>query len=130
MADRGDAVLDASALLALLNDEPGADVVARTVPHGVVCAVNHSEVVAKLSGAGVPAADIVAALGGLGLEVVAFDEALSLAAGLLRTVTAHLGLSLGDRACLALAQARGLPALTADRVWLDLDLEVEVRAIR
>ena len=130
MAEPRGAVLDASALLALLNDEPGADVVARTVPHGVVCAVNHSEVVAKLSEAGLPDSDIVAALGGLGLEVVPFDEALSLAAGLLRTVTAHLGLSLGDRACLALAQARGLPALTADRVWLDLDLEVEVRAIR
>ncbi len=130
MAEPRGAVLDASALLALLNDESGADAAARAVPHGLLCAVNHSEVVAKLSEAGMPDSDIVAALGGLGLEVVPFDEALSLAAGLLRTVTAHLGLSLGDRACLALAQARGLPALTADRVWLDLDLEVEVRAIR
>ena len=130
MAEPDGVVLDASAVLALLNDEPGAEVAARAIPHGVLCAVNHSEVVAKLADAGVPADDLITALSGLGMEVVPFDETLSVAAGLLRTTTAHLGLSLGVRACLALAQARGLPALTADRAWRSLGIDLDVQTIR
>jgi ribonuclease VapC len=126
-----DAVLDASALLALLNGEPGQEVVAQALGGGaVVGAVNFSEVVASLVGAGMPEEAVRAALYGLELDVVAFDLTQAYAAGLLRSATRDLGLSLGDRACLALAALRRLPALTADRVWASLDVGVAIRVIR
>ena len=98
------AVLDASALLALLQDEPGSDRVLESLPGALVCSVNLSEVVAKLTELGMPEPDIRVALS-LGLEVVAFDEALAYSAGALRPATRPAGLSLGDRACLALARS-------------------------
>jgi len=64
------------------------------------------------------------------VEVVAFEEGLARAAGLSRALTRHAGLSLGDRACLALAQRLGLPAVTAGRVWQGLSVGVEIRVIR
>jgi PIN domain nuclease of toxin-antitoxin system len=124
-----DAVLDASAVLALLQDEPGSDRVLESLPGALICSVNLSEVVAKLTELGMPETDIRVALS-LGLEVVAFDEALAYSAGALRPVTRSAGLSLGDRACLALARSRSLPALTTDRAWRDLDIDVTVEVIR
>jgi len=122
-------VLDASALLALLQDEPGGDRVLESLPGGLISSVNLSEVVAKLAELGMPESDIRLALS-LGLEVVPFDEALAFSAGALRPATRAAGLSLGDRACLALAQSRSLPALTTDRAWRDIDIDVEVEVIR
>jgi ribonuclease VapC len=113
-------ILDASALLALLNGEPGAEQVASVLAKARISAVNLSEVVAKLSDYGMPEAEIREALGGLGLEVAPFGEAQAYAAGLLRGVTRARGLSLGDRAFLALAQDQGLPALTTDSGWAGL----------
>jgi len=107
-------VLDASALLALVYAEPGSDVVGALLPNARISAVNLSEVAAKLAEGGMTAPDIHAALDGLGLSVVPFDADLAYAAGLLRAATKAAGLSLGDRACLALAARLGLPALTAD----------------
>jgi PIN domain nuclease of toxin-antitoxin system len=124
-----DAVLDASAVLALLQDEPGSDRVLESLPGALICSVNLSEVVAKLTELGMPETDIRLALS-LGLEVVAFDEALAYSAGALRPVTRSAGLSLGDRACLAIALARSLPALTTDRAWRDLDIDATVEVIR
>jgi PIN domain nuclease of toxin-antitoxin system len=124
-----DAVLDASALLALLQGEPGSDRVLETLPGALVCSVNLSEVVAKLAGHDMPEADIRRALN-LGLEIVPFDEALAWAAGLLRPLTRGAGLSLGDRACLALARSTSFPVLTADAVWATLDLGIEIAVIR
>ena len=124
-----DAVLDASALLALLQGEPGSDRVLETLPGARVCSVNLSEVVAKLAGHDMPEADIRRALN-LGLEIVPFDEALAWAAGLLRPRTRGAGLSLGDRACLALARSTSFPVLTADAVWATLDLGIEIAVIR
>jgi len=91
-----------------------------------VSAVNLSEVVAKLADHGVPLGEIRQALT-LGLEVVPFTEELAYAAGELRPLTRDRGLSLGDRACLALAKTLKRPVLTADRGWASLDLGVEVR---
>jgi ribonuclease VapC len=125
-----EAILDASAVLALLNDEPGGDRVASTIPGAFVCAVNHSEVVAKLADAGMPEDAIRDALRALGLEVVPFGLEHSLRAGLLRPLTRGRGLSLGDRACLALGLETGMRVLTTDRSWLDLDLDVRVEVIR
>ncbi len=122
-------VLDASAVLALLQDEPGGDRVLDSLPGGLISSVNLSEVVAKLAELGMPESEIRLALS-LGLEVVPFDEAQAYSAGALRPVTRSAGLSLGDRACLALALSRDLPALTTDRVWRDMGIDVEVEVIR
>jgi PIN domain nuclease of toxin-antitoxin system len=114
------AVLDASALLALLQNEPGAEVAARRLSHCVMSAVNLSEVVAKLADHGVPEGDLRAALDGLDLEVRDFNAEAAYAAGELRRATRKDGLSFGDRACLALAMQLGAVAVTADRAWAKL----------
>ena len=119
-------VLDASALLALLNEEPGADDVIDVLPDAVVSAVNLAEVASKLADAGMPADAVRDALGGLGVEVAPFDSADALDTGLLRPRTRTGGLSLGDRACLALAGRLGAPAMTTDRVWKRLRVGVKV----
>jgi PIN domain nuclease of toxin-antitoxin system len=125
-----EAVLDASALLALLNGEPGAETVAGILQSAAISAVNLSEVVAKLAEAGMPEVAIRQALDGLALEVSPFDAGQAYQAGTMRPLTMAAGLSLGDRACLALAQARKVPALTADTAWRGLDLGIEVQVIR
>lgn len=124
------AVLDASAIIALLRDEPGAEAVRVWVPDALVSAVNISEVGAKFAERGMKEADIRGAIGTLGLEVVAFDEAAAHATAWLRGQTRRLGLSLGDRACLALGATRGLPVLTTDRSWAGVDIGVDVRVVR
>ena len=123
-------VVDASALLALLNAEPGAEVVAEALPGAVISAVNLSEVVAKLCEAGMPEKAICQTLHPLGLAVESFDEDQAYQAGVLRAATKSTGLSLGDRGCLSLAQRLGVPALTADKTWLELSIGVTVRIIR
>ncbi len=124
-------VLDASALLALLNSEPGSDVVTTAVAAGAsISAVNLAEVVGKLDEIGMPLASIRLALDALGLDVVPFDTELAYATGLLRASTRKAGLALGDRACLALAQREQVDALTTDRSWAGLNLGVSVRVAR
>ncbi len=115
-------VFDASALLALLNDEPGAPVVDRLLRDGsgecVVSAANFAETISKLIDRSVPEAVALQAWRELQLRVVPVGEAEATAAALLRKSTRALGLSLGDRCCLALAQS--LPdacVVTADRAW-------------
>jgi ribonuclease VapC len=124
-------VLDTSALLALLNGEPGQDLVFEALADGaIVSAVNLAEVVTKLSERGLPEARIRAALSGLRFDVTDLDTEQAHLTGLLRPLTRHLGLSLGDQACLALARTLGLPALTAERAWGTLALGVVVEVIR
>ena len=125
-----EAVLDASALLALLNQEPGHEEVARTIPDAAISAVNLSEVAAKLAEGGMPEESIREAPEGLALDVHDFGRDLAFQTAMLRPLTKHKGLSLADRACLALGQQLNLPVVTADRVWKELDLEVEVRLVR
>ena len=110
-------VLDASALLALLNDEPGAAEVAEVLAGARMLSVNLAEVVSHYIHAGMPAAEVDAMLHPLPVEIVAADQGLAHIAGRLRAVTASAGLSLGDRFCLALAKRDGLPAVTADKQW-------------
>ncbi len=124
------AVLDASALLAFLNGEVGANEVLRALNGAMMSSVNHSEVVAKLPDAGMPAATIRESIDSLRIEIVSFDAEQSYAAGMLRETTRAAGLSLGDRACLTLGNQLGLPVLTADRVWADLALGVQVQLVR
>jgi ribonuclease VapC len=122
-------VLDASALLALLHDEPGAAKVAEVLARARICAVNLAEVVSHFVHLGMPANEVDTMLRPLPIDVVAADEALARIAGRLRSVTASAGLSLGDRFCLALAERDGLPALTADKQWRTIADAVPARIV-
>lgn len=113
-------VLDASAVLALLNDEPGADAVAEHLAAGdaVVSAVNFTEIMGKVFERGVPEADAAALWRRLAIDIEPVTASVALRAALLRPQTRALGLSLGDRCCLALAQELGgATVVTADRAW-------------
>jgi ribonuclease VapC len=110
-------VLDASAVLALMDAEPGEEAVAAVLPGALLSAVNLAEVVSKLAERGMPAAQAHADALALGIEVVAFDGDHALDAGALRPLTRAAGLSLGDRCCLALARSRNLPVLTTEAWW-------------
>lgn len=127
-----DAVLDASAVLAVILEEPGAGRVESLLPGAKVSAVNLGEVVAKLRDLGMPEATVETVLDGLQMDVRAHDWDAALAAGFLRPTTRSAGLSLGDRACLALGVALGLPVVTADRSWQGVAeaVGVQVTAIR
>ncbi len=112
-------VFDSSAVLAAIFDEPGGDRVAELWANGenLLSTVNYSEVIAKLTEHGMPDDDIRIVMEGVPLKLAQFDQETAHAAGLLRRTTKSLGLSLGDRACMALAQIRNVQAVTADRVW-------------
>ena len=123
-------MLDASALMAVLREEPGAAAVEAVLDHAAISAVNLSEVQAKLVERGTAAEIAWSSLIDLDLDVVDFDLSQAKVAGDLRWLTRVQGLSLGDRACLALARALGLPAMTADRAWAGLEVGIEIRTIR
>jgi PIN domain nuclease of toxin-antitoxin system len=124
-------VLDASALLAQLNGEPGFDVVEALISRSVISSVNWAEVLQKVIARGSrEVRDVQEDLASLGLQVLPFTEEDAGPTARLWSTTRQAGLSLGDRACLSLAQKLGLSALTTDRGWTALNLEVEVRLIR
>ena len=126
-------VFDASAVIAALMGEPGEDRVRQAATHGAISAVNFSEVVAYFARRGHASRDSVfAMLGPLPIELVSFDIEQAAVAGLLVVDTRQAGLSLGDRACLALARARDARILTADRAWSRLapGLGFDVELIR
>ena len=119
-------VLDASALLCLLRGQQGSERVLTALPRASISAVNLSEVYAKLAEVGGSEARIVQAIEGLHLRIVPFDAAQACAVGMLHPVTQNLELSLGDRACLALARQHGAIALTTDRAWAELPETLDV----
>ena len=123
-------VVDSSVVLAMLRNEEGSERAASALPDGQLSSVNAVEVVTRLIDLGYEPDRAVSALSRTRLSVVAFDQDQALSAGRLRAVTHHRGLSLGDRACLALAIREKATALTADRNWADLDLPCKVELIR
>lgn len=124
-------VLDASALIALLNEEAGSDRVADALAEeAVIGTVNLTEVVSKFIDVGWTEAAVRDDVARTSISFASFDVETAYEAGLLRPLTRHLGLSLGDRACLALAQRRGASVLTADRAWLGLKVGVHIEVIR
>lgn len=123
-------VLDASAILAVLRDEPGADVVVAQSRGASLSTVNLTEVITKLIDQELDLVWAMKQLARLEIEFVAFTADHAATASDLRPVTKACGLSLADRACLALAIERRQPVLTADRVWAELDLDVDIRLIR
>jgi ribonuclease VapC len=124
------AVLDTSAFLAVFKNEPGADKVAAVLHDCVMCSVNAAEVFSKLSEWGMPAEALDQAFALVPARIVDFDAGLARLSGDLRRLTRTRGLSLGDRACLALARRERLPALTADRAWGEVDTGVSISLIR
>jgi len=124
------AVLDASALLALLRGEVGADRVAACLSEAVISTVNQAEVQAKLVLAGVEEKLAWWHIAEAGCPSIPFDEEQAQIAGGLVRVTRPLGLSLGDRACLALAIQRQSTVYTTNQAWQNLNLGIEVKVIR
>ena len=124
-------VLDASAVLALVHDEPGADQVANALSGSTLSAVNLTEVVGKLVDADVEAQQLRTLLVSAGVTIKPFGADDAELAGALRSVVGGRALSLGDRCCLAVAVRSDPPeVLTGDRAWAELDLPVRVVLFR
>lgn len=124
------AVLDSSAVLAWLRDEPGADAVGPLLPDAIMSAANWSETRQKLLQHGVDAHRATSRLRALGVRVEPLTEADAVTAASLWEVTRSAGLSLGDRCCLALGARLELTTVTADAAWVGLDLDITVALIR
>lgn len=123
-------MLDSSAILAVLFNEPGCRAVADRLPGSLLSAVNLSETVTKLADAGATPEDARRVVAALPCEVVPFDAEQAFLAAALRGATRPHGLSLGDRACLALGVQSGYPVVTADRTWAAVEAGVRVIVIR
>jgi ribonuclease VapC len=127
------AILDSSVILAYLLDEQGREAAELAIAaRGSISSVNLAEVMSRLTRDGANVGASTEVLLALPITVVDLDAHLAIAAGAMVEQTKPFGLSLGDRACLALAKREQLPALTADRIWLQAGplLGVEVRLIR
>lgn len=124
-------VLDASAVLALVHDEPGADVVAEALAGALLSTASLAEVVGKLVDADIEVRRLRALLASAGvvIEPLLADDAEL--AGAIRAIEGGPALSLGDRCCLALTlRSAAAEVLTADRAWAELDLPIRVRLVR
>lgn len=122
--------LDASALLAYLQDEPGSDTVEAALADSVMSSVNWAEVVQKTIAGGIAVERMLHDLAALGLAVLPFTAEEAETAGRLWIQTRKHGLSLADRACLSLGLRLNIPILTTDRIWTKLGLPLEIRALR
>lgn len=124
-------VLDASALLALIHEEPGADLVAAAMDGSIVGTPNLAEVIGKLVDVQIDASAVRQLVVAAGVTIAALTADDAELVGALRAITGGQQLSLGDRCCLALAIRSTPPiVMTADHVWADLELPIEVRLIR
>jgi ribonuclease VapC len=124
-------LLDASAVLAVLNAETGADIVLSALTAGgSISAVNFSEVVSKLADKDLTEVETNIVLGSLELEVLDFTRAHAYVAGRIRPQTKTAGLSIADRACLAVAKSLNLPVMTGDHNWSRVDVGVKVELFR
>lgn len=125
-------LLDASVVLAYLQEEPGWERMEPILASGnaAISAVNLAEVASKLANGGMPREDIAAVLADLELATVPFDDAQVVETAMLRPLTRTQRLSLGDRACLATARVMKRRVMTADRAWLELALGIEIEPLR
>lgn len=123
-------LLDASALLALVFEEPGAETVLAALDSAAIGAVNLAEVVDLAARRGLDPARAAAWPAELALPVIGFTAPMAARTGRVLAEFRRRGLSLGDAACLGTAAVLGLPVLTADRLWAALETGVEVRLLR
>ena len=123
-------VLDASAILTVINGERGFEIVLNLLSNASASAVNISEVVSKLQERGGSDAAIDNILAGFEINVVAFDFEQAMMAGKLRRQTRGKGLSFGDRACLALAASRNSIAVTTDKAWENVENVASIKLVR
>jgi len=125
-------VLDTSAVLAYLFQESGADKVSFVLEtgSGLISSVNYAELVGKLIDHGMPSEIIRETLYDLELDIIEYDENQAFLTGELRTISKTFGLSLVDRAYLALGIIKQLPVLTADRIWSNVPVQTQVQVIR
>jgi PIN domain nuclease of toxin-antitoxin system len=117
-------------VLALYFEEAGAGQVRSALPGARLSSVNYTETISKCLDRGEGIDTALRKIAAIGVEIVAYDAGLARRAGELRPLTKRLGLSLADRACLALAEREALPVLTADRSWKLLSLGLDIRLIR
>ncbi|MBC7462141.1 MAG: type II toxin-antitoxin system VapC family toxin [Thermoleophilia bacterium] len=125
-------LLDASAILAVLQNEPGDRTIIELIATegGTASSVNLAEVVAKLCDNGLDAVDAEGAVNDLPIFAAPFTRDMASLSGALRPLTRQLGLSLGDRSCIATARVLRMPVLTTDRAWAGLDVGVDIRIVR
>ncbi len=123
-------IFDASAILTLLKMEQGHEIAEKYLENAIVSSVNFSEVLTVLTRAGFGQKNITESLKETFLYIEEFNSDQAIIAATLDSSTRKHGLSLGDRACLALAKYHGLPVLTADKIWKNLDLGIKVVLIR
>lgn len=123
-------VLDASAILCVFFQEKGADKVEALLGTSIVSTVNYAEAISKLHERHVATTTIDVILAGFKPPIIDFDVQQSISTAALRNATRAKGLSLGDRACLALAASRGAIAVTTDKAWKDFDNITRVLVVR
>ena len=123
-------VLDASAMMAVVNDEVGSDEVLPYLKQGVMSAVNFSEAIHCLNRIAIPTPEARQIIKDLLVEIMPYDEEQACLTAEFKLMTKKKGLSLGDCACLALAKRLNVSVVTADKVWSQLDLKVKVILLR
>jgi PIN domain nuclease of toxin-antitoxin system len=123
-------VLDASVIIAALLKEPGGESALGHEHPPFVSAVNYAEALTRLTDRGLGREAVHRALTFVPMEIVGFEKEQAESAADLRPATRSHGLSLGDRACLALAMSRNAKALTADRAWQEIDVPVQIELVR
>jgi ribonuclease VapC len=124
------AVLDSSAVMAVMFGEPGQERVLETLPGALLSTVNLGEIISILTSRGVDAGVAENAVRRLGVDIVDFSASHARVTGQLRTATKAAGLSLGDRACIALGIERQAEILTTDRAWATIETPATISVIR
>ena len=123
-------VFDSSALLALLNNEAGGEIVSSYKAQAIISTVNLAEVNTILLNMGMKVAEISNLGSAIVKEVIPFDLSQALHSASLKQANKSFGLSMGDCACISLAEIKGLPVLTADKIWKKANIKAEVILIR
>jgi PIN domain nuclease of toxin-antitoxin system len=122
-------ILDTSAIIALIKNQTGADIVRANLKGSIMSSVNYFEAAAVLARK-MPRDTIASILSKLIAEIIDFDQSQAIESGILYQQTKEFGLSFSDLACLTLAKIKDLPVLTSDKIWLDLNLDLEIKTIR